>query len=294
MQRAFLIIGAIVMLFLAFYVGKKFAYWKYLIMSRNTPTLPEKGPDKFPGVSSDELVKQALVSEHSGKWQDAVERFIAAKNKNHAHRGILFHVGKLLYDHRNWENADGAFERAIAFGEDVDKANYFRGVIATQRRDLPVAARFFEAAANANPFTPEYYYFWGEVLRMDFHPREAITHYEQAALRASSALDEKVCRFKIRMAEAEASESVKVNAELEKKRSAGPLSVDWLMTAAALRIREGHIDDAVQLLSQARSGTDPGLFAACVKDEVFRDASAKYPEVAEVCRLELNLRSTFP
>ena len=167
-------------------------------------------------------------------------------------------------------------------------------MIATQRGDLPAAARFFEAAANANPFTSEYYYFWGEVLRMDFHPREAITRYEQAALRTNSTQEEKLNRFKIRMAEAEASESVKVNAELEKKKIEGPLPVDWMMTAAALRIRERHIDDAVQLLSQARSGTDPGLFAACVKDQVFRDASAKYPEVAQVCRLELNLPSTFP
>jgi tetratricopeptide (TPR) repeat protein len=294
MLRAFLVIGALAMLFLAFYAGKKFAYWKYLIMSRNTPALSEKGVDKFPGVSSDELIKQALVAEQSNKWQEAVERLLAAKNKDHAHRGILFRVGKLLFDHRSWENADAAFERAIVFGEDVDKANYFRGVIATQRRDLAAAARFFEAAANASPFTSQYYYFWGEVLRMNSHPRDAITRYEQAALRASSAQEEKVCRFKIRMAEAEAAESVKVDAELEIKKSAGPLSVDWLMTAAALRIREGHIDEAVRLLSQARSGTDPGLFAACVKDQVFRDASAKHPEVAKVCRLDLELPSTFP
>ena len=128
---------------------------------------------------------------------------------------------------------------------------------------------------------------------MDSHPREAIAQYEQAALRAKSTQEEKVCRFKIRLAQAEAAESMKVNEEVEKKRSEGPLPVDWLMTAAALRIRDGHIDEAVQLLSQARNGTDPGLFAACVKDQVFRDASAKHPEVAQICRLEVNLPSTF-
>ena len=214
MQRIFLIIGAIFVLGLTFHVGKKFAYWKYLLTSRKTPALSQ-GADKFPGVSSDELVKQALVLEQSNKWQEAAERFIAAKNKNPGHRGILFHVGKLLLDHRNLDNADTLFERAIAFGEDVGKANYFRGVIAAQRRDLPASARFFEAAVNADPFESEYYYFRAEVLRMDSHPREAVTQYEQAALRAKSTQEEKVCRFKIRLAQAEAAESMKVNEEVE-------------------------------------------------------------------------------
>ncbi len=294
MQRVFLAIGAIFLVCLAFYAGKKFDYFKYLLMSRKMPTLADRGLDKFPGLSADELVKQALVSENAGKWEDAADRLVAAKNKNTDYRGILLHLGKLLYDHRDLKSSDAVFEHAITFGEDADKANYFRGLIAAHNRDLPGAVRFFQAAANANPFEPEYYYFWAEVLRMELHPREAIPHYEEAILHGDSALKEKVYRFKIRMAEAEAADSAKVSAELEKKKSAGPLSVDWLMTAAALKIREGHIDDAVGLLSQARDGTDPGLFAACARDQVFREASTKHPEVAKVCQLDLNLPSTFP
>lgn len=84
-------------------------------------------------------MQQALLSERAGKWEDAVERFMAAKRKDLGHRGILFRVGKILYDHRNFEAADGAFERAVAFGENVEAAIYYRGLIAVRRRDLAAA-----------------------------------------------------------------------------------------------------------------------------------------------------------
>ena len=36
------------------------------------------GPDPYPGVAAPDLVKQALLDERAGKWQDAVDRFLAA------------------------------------------------------------------------------------------------------------------------------------------------------------------------------------------------------------------------
>ena len=293
-HHAFLVIGAIFVLGLTFYVGKKYPYWKYLIMTQREAKLAEKDPDKFPGVPAGQLVEQALVAEHSGKWQEAVERLISARRKNRALPGILFHVGKILLEHHNPDAADQAFERAIALGEDVDTANYGRGLIALHKRNLPGAERFFEAAANAKPLMADYYFYWADALRLDGRPREAIPHYQQAALRTDSAKEEKVIGFKIRIADAEAGAAAKVSAEVEEKRQAGPLSVDWLMTAAALKIREGHIDEAVQLLSAARLGKDPGLFAACVKDFVFQDASLLYPEVAKMCKLNFEPPTKFP
>ena len=151
MQQAVLIIGAILVLCFAFYVGKKFDYWRYVLMTKTKPKLMEKTVDKFPNSSADELLEQALTAEHRGDWRDAIERFIAAKHKNLAYRGILFHAARLSYDKGDFDNADKLFERAIAFHENVDTANYFRGLIATRHRDLPAAERFFEAAATADP-----------------------------------------------------------------------------------------------------------------------------------------------
>ena len=287
-QHAALVIGALLALFLAFYVGKKFDYWRYIWATRNKAKLAEKIPDKYPGVQAAELVEQALASEHLGLFNDAGERFIAAKHKDIRYRGILFRVGKLAYDKGNFDASDRLLERAVAFGENIDMANYLRGLIATRRRDLPAAERFFEAAATTEPFVADYYYYWAEALRLDHRFKDAITRYEQAARRARDDQDLTVCRFKVRMARLEGGENAKLKDEIEEKGNAGALPLDWLMTDAALAIREGRIDDAVKSVTAARAAcvhteNGGGIFLSCKGDAIFQDACKKYPELAEAC-----------
>ncbi|MDQ3200142.1 MAG: hypothetical protein M3Q46_13340 [Verrucomicrobiota bacterium] len=294
LQHAFLIMGGIALLALAFYGGTKLNYLRYLLATRHQPALPAEGPDKFADLAAEDLVKQALVAEEEGRWDDAVERFMAAKRKDLGHRGILYRVGKILYDHREFAAADQAFERALAFGENTEAASFYRGLIAVRNRDLSAAEGFFDAAIAAAPFVPDYHYYAGETQRLDLKPKPAEHYYERAALLARNAQDAAVCRFKLRMARIEAAESEAVKLELARQEAAGPLSVDWLMTAAALKIRESHIDEARALIRQARDGKSPGLFASCVNDLYFRDLPQKYPELAEVLHLELDLQVPFP
>ncbi|HEY3664240.1 MAG TPA: hypothetical protein VGL24_13885 [Chthoniobacterales bacterium] len=293
-QQAFLILGGILLLGLTFYGGTKLSYIKFLIASRNAPTIDANGPDLYPGVAAPDLVRQALLDEGDGKWQDAVDRFLAAKRKDLQYRGILFRVGKILYDHRNFDSADQTFERAIAFGENIEAANFYRGLIAVRQSNLPAAEQFFEAAVNAAPFVSDYHYYWGETLRVDLKPKQSLPHYERAILLARNEQDATVCRFKIRMGRIEAAEGDAVGEELARKQAAGPLSVDWLMTAAALQIRAGNIDEARQLILQARAGQSPGLFASCVNDFYFNEAAKKNPELAEPLHLDLDLQAPFP
>ena len=292
-RQAFLILGTILLLGLSFYGGTKLNYLRYLLASRNAPKL-EQGADRYPGVAAEELVKQALNAERAGKWQEAVERFMAAKNKDLRYRGILFRVGKVVYEHRDFDAADKAFERAITFGENVEAANFYRGLIAVRRRNLPAAEQFFEAAVEAAPFVPDYHYYWGETLRLDLKPEQSVAHYDQAVLLARTDQDAAVGQFKIRMAKIEAAEGATVAAELTAKESAGPLSADWLMTAAALQLRSSHVDSARQLILQARDAKAPGLFASCVNDFYFREAAKKNPELAEPLHLDLDLQLPFP
>ncbi|MGI8957674.1 MAG: tetratricopeptide repeat protein, partial [Chthoniobacterales bacterium] len=270
-QQAFIILGAILLLGLTFYGGTKLSYIKFLIASRNPPAMATNGPDLFPGVGAPDLIRQALLDERASKWQDAADRFLAAKRKNLQYRGILFRVGKIFYDHRNFDSADQVFERAIVFGENVEAANYYRGLIAVRQNNLSAAEQFFEAAVNAAPFVSDYHYYWGETLRVDLKPKQSLPHYERAILLARNEQDATVCRFKIRMGRIEAAEGETVAEELAKKEVAGPLSVDWLMTSAALQIRAGNIDEARQLILQARAGQSPGLFASCVNDFYFNE-----------------------
>jgi len=248
LRRAIVILGALALLGLTFFVGLKFPYWKYrLFASRSAPKLEGAAAKEFANISPDELIEEALVAQRAGKYPEAAERFLAAKRKNLGYRGILARVGKLAYDRKDFETADKLFERATAFGENVGQANFFRGMIAVRRSDLAAARRFFETAAAAEPFISDYPYNLAEALRLDHRPLESVPIYRHASLLVQNDGEAAICRFKIRMARLEAAEGAKVKDELAAQQSGGKLSADWLMTAAAVHIREGQLDEAGRL-----------------------------------------------
>jgi tetratricopeptide (TPR) repeat protein len=286
LQKIVLLVGAVMLLGGAFYIGKKYEYWKYLIATRKDAEAVAKLTSEFAGASAEELVENAIVAERLGKWDEAARRFIAAKYKDAALGGVLFRAGKLYYDHSDFESADRLFESAIGYGENIDGANYYRGMIASARGDFPAAERFFEAAANAAPFNADYYYSLAETLRKDHHPKDAIARYEQAIRRGGGESEQTICRFKTRLAELEAGDLTKVSSEVEQQQSHGNLSADWIMTAAALEIQQGHIEQAIRLVEQARDADQSrlyALFAACVSDRFFAVASQNNPDLARAC-----------
>jgi tetratricopeptide (TPR) repeat protein len=297
MQKVALLVGALMFLGGAFYIGKKYEYWKYLIASRRDAAVAAKMTREFADASAEELVENAVVAERLGKWDEAAKRLIAAKYKNAALGGVLFHAGKLFYDHSDLDSADRLFESSIGFGENIDAANYFRGMIAVARNDFAAAERFFEAAANAAPFNADYYYSLAETLRKDHRPKDSIERYDQAARRGVVEEQQAICRFKARMAELEAGDLSKVRSELEQQQIRGPLSVDWVMTSAALEIQQGHIEQAVRLIEQAHDADEShlfALFAACVSDRFFSVACQTSPELTQACSVERRKTPSAP
>ena len=285
-QNIALGLGALFLLFVAFYAGKKFDVWRYQLMSEARAKNSVPGLEKFAANSPNELVDQAIVDERIGNWKEAANRLLAAKHKNLILPGLLFRAAKIYYDHNDFDAADAWFDRALAFHEDVAESSYYRGMIAKGRGDFPAAERFFEAAANAAPFNADYLYSWAETLRRDHRPKEAAMRYQQAALRAQQNQDV-VCRFKARLADIEAGDVASVTDELDKKIAAGLLSVDWMMTQAALHLQAGKIEDAARLIERARASDTSfmqGHFAACASDKFFTDAATNYPQLAEALR----------
>jgi tetratricopeptide (TPR) repeat protein len=288
MQNVVLILGALILLGGAFYAGTKVQRVKAFLASRNRPDVTNVDPQKFPGLSADELVEQALAAERLGNWREAIERLLVAKRRDVSYRDILFHAGKLCYDRGDFDSADRLLERAIAYGDQVDVANYLRGLIAIGRNDLPAAEVFFEAAIKAEPFTPGYYYYLGETLRREHRARDAIERYEQAASRTVNEQDAELCRFKARMAKAETADRSELENEIEKKRNTGPLPVEWQLTDAALKIQTGQFDEAVHIIQQARASDEPRLravFGSCIADMLFTEAASNHPAIAEACRV---------
>jgi len=140
----------------------------------------------------------------------------------------------------------------------------------------------------AEPFTPGYYYYLGETLRRQGRSGEAVARYEQAATRTVNDQDAILSRFKARIAKVETADGVQVQTDVNQKRNTGPLTIDWLLTEAALKIRAGEFGQAAGLIGQARTSDPaslPTLFALCAADMLFTDAASKHPEIAEAMRV---------
>jgi tetratricopeptide (TPR) repeat protein len=274
-RRAVIIIGALLLLGMVFYVGRKFEYLKYRMLAARHDKTTQAANDQFPGVSAEELVEQAVTAERAGDYNEAARRLLAAKQKDIRYRGIFFRVGKMAFDHGDVDTADHLFERAIAFGENLDSANYYRGFVAMKRNDFPAAQRFFREAAAAGPFEADYPYHLAEALRMDHHPNDAVQFYNKAAHLGGSALDEAVCDFKARMARIEAGDLSKVGEEVDAHKDGGRIAPGWLLTAAALAIRDGRPADAIPLITEAKRVNAPDIYAVCINDFFFKQAAEK-------------------
>ncbi len=283
MQRVAIVIGCLFLLGAIFYLGTRVPGWLYLYRSHQRQAFQKSIPEKFPGISSDELVEQALIDQETGRWREAGERFLEARRKNNAYRGIFFMVGTLSFQHGDLDSADALFAAALASGENQEGANAFRAQIAIRRHDYAAAERFCEAATMAAPFVWTNYYQWAEVLRMNHNPREAIRRYEQAARRAPRGFGVIGCRYKVRLARIEARDPT-VAEEITKKESEGPLPPEWLVTEAALKIDQGQFGDAFQLLTKARAATTTATFSSYVSDMIFQNTAQNNPVFAEICR----------
>jgi hypothetical protein len=281
MQHVAIILAVVFFTGAMFYLGTKFPFLVYKIRTYRQAKAEKALPDPYPNVSPEELVQQGLVAQNAGRWQEAADRFISAKRKNHDLRGIFFRVGALLAENGDLINADKFLARSIEFGEDVDAANSYRAEIAARDQNLATAESFAETAAAAAPFNWIYYYRWAEILRQNGRPKDAIRRYEQGALCAKESLNDWVCRFKIRLARIEARDP-EIAGEIAQKLSEESPAGDWLITSAALKVQEGHFGDAVALLEKARAISTSSVFGFGISDMIFRNAAMRDPTLLDL------------
>ena len=271
------------------FLGTKVNRFKQGFVPRENADRTRFESKKFSGSSGDELIEHGFAAERAGDWERAVGYFVAADEMDPASHAAVFHAGQLCYDHADWESADRLLARAAHTAAYAGAANYLRGLIALRRKDLPAAEWFFEAASNAEPLNSAYYLQWGEALRRDHRPGDAIQRYEQAAMRAPTEQKLLVSRLKARLAKVETGNTSAVSAELEQKRRTGPLPVDLLLAEAALKIQAGEATGAAHLIEEAwateQASTVP-VVGALLSDMLFVEASRKYPEIARACRVK--------
>lgn len=218
----------------------------------------------------------------TGNALAAIERFQAAKDIDPRLPGAYVEMGLLWLRLRNPVEADTMFLKAIRSGEDPARAHYQRGVLLAANGSFPEAYSEFAAAVELAPFDPYPWYYWGDSLRAEGKPAEALAKLQKAEARAVEQSDLFVIRAKrlLCMVEAMAPDTEgRLEAELAKPEPGG----EWLLAAAALRLRKERFAEGADLLGRSRRALQPLFFAYLLSDKFF-DLYRNRPEIAAILK----------
>jgi tetratricopeptide (TPR) repeat protein len=157
--------------------------------------------------------------------------------------------------------------------EETSELQVLVGVLAMQEKKFPEAEKAFARAVELNPSNGIALYNLSEALREQGRPREAIEMLQRA-----KEIDpkRKLLALKIRLAQLEAGENLdEIELGVVTRQSEDDQTEDWLMTAAAVHLKDGNYRQAIEALRTARGvmGLD-NVRAVFSDDRFFRQFSA--------------------
>jgi len=153
--------------------------------------------------------------------------------------------------------------------EETSELQVLVGVMAMQEKKFPEAEKAFARAVELEPSNSIALYNFSEALREQARPKEAIK-----VLQRAKDIDpkRKLLALKMRLAQLEAGQNVEeIEFEVLKRQGEEGQSEDWLMTAAAIHLRDGNYRQAIDTLraAQGRMGLTQ-LRAILGEDHFFR------------------------
>lgn len=169
-----------------------------------------------------------------------------------------------------------AFARAsLVAGQKISDSRTLLGLLALQDKNYEEAEEHMRYAVEADPENSRGYYNLSEVLRWRGRPREALVQLEIAQKKQPN---DPVLPLKIRLTHIEIGERLTF---VKPKSSADSSNSDatWTLTEAALALRGGKMDKAVELLDAARDGLQPQFFYPLLKEDHFFQAYKSEPSL---------------
>lgn len=169
-----------------------------------------------------------------------------------------------------------AFARAsLASRQKIADSHTLLGLLAQQDKDLPEAERQMRLAIEAEPENARGYYNLSEILRWRGRPAEALVQLEIARKKQPA---DPVVQLKIRLAQIEVGD--RLTFIRPKNGENQPADPSWTLTEAALALRGGKMDRAVELLDQAGDALPAEFFYPLLAEDPFFQPYKSEPALA--------------
>ncbi len=169
-----------------------------------------------------------------------------------------------------------AFARAsLASRQKIADSHTLLGLLAQRESDLPEAERQMRLALEAEPENSRGHYNLSEILRWRGRPADALAELEIARKKQPS---DPVLQLKIRLAQIEVGDRLTfIRPKVGETQAEDP---SWTLTEAALALRGGKIDKAIELLDQAGNALPPDFFYPLLAEDHFFQTYKSEPALA--------------
>jgi len=210
---------------------------------------------------------EAVEAQNHGWYTSARSLLDAAEALDPKVPGLNYQRAIQALGEGHLDEAAALARKGIATGQNVGDCHTLLGLMAMQAGDKKAAAEEFQDAIAANPDRAVAYYNYSEYLRENARPREAITQLDIAIRKDSK---NPTLPLKKRLARLEAGDIQPLSIETQKALQQNPPPASWLITAGAIALKSGKIDEAIILLRNARTSTPPEIFTSLMADPFFR------------------------
>lgn len=194
----------------------------------------------------------SLREQHPDWWSMSIE----------AARASLY-----LHDAQTAQRALGQVSSDLGL-PDVD---FIMGLLHLTNKELDLAEASFASAVARDPARPDFYYFWGECLRRDGKPLEAVSRFRSALLRNQYENSEGLYQVKlwISQIQADQAEPSGANKEIDTALALPRAPYEALFAASARELRAKRYKEAGDFIARAQAVTEPAVFRVIMQDPVF-------------------------
>ncbi len=232
---------------------------------------------------------QVLAADQSGDLQKAKDEALDLKKQIGSSLELDLYIGSLTTRLGHMNDAEADLSRLLEpYMQPLQAAavNESLGFTYARRRDFKRAAEAFADASRIDPFNPDNYYRWGEVLRRQGRLQDAIDKFRQALQRLPEGTPEnesqrECAALKMHLAQIELGHDSEIKPEIDAHLHEPSPGGYWLLTAAAFALQHNDIPGATDALQKARAVLPAARYAALLDDYYFHTFALK-PELATI------------
>ncbi len=280
--------------------------WRWLLVMAALLALGLAGGYALGLANAPAALASAKVMKHSGKTvldgltpevQAQVDAaFDATKHTHYKEAGERF--AALHREHPEWWSMSIESARAALYQHDIAEAkhalndvtseqglpdvDFIMGLLHLTNKELDLSETSFATAVARDPARPDFYYFWGECLRRDGKPREAVEKFRAALLRNQYENAEGLYTVKLWLSQIQADqeETSGTNKEIDTALAAARPPYEAFFAAAARELKAKRYQGAADFIRRALAVTEPAVFRVIMQDPTFLEESATHAELA--------------